>query len=190
MLRSNSYSDVSCPISAGKLVSCFSLRSNSYSDVSCPISGGKLVSCTRPKSNNLSELNCQISAGTGPVMSNHAETWSSTTQNSLKEVPSSDDGAIMSTLDFALFITSLQHQDVRGRAPRHPGFALPQARPPRMDAASLSTLFIRTFVIFSRRCPSTARRRLPVAAHAASRLRTLMRTPPRFPRANSCCTVE
>ena len=32
--------------------------------------------------------------------------------------------------------------------------------------------------------------RPPVAAHDASRLRALMRTPPRFPRANSCCTVE
>jgi len=43
-LRLNLVSDVSCPISAGTLVSRLSLRFNSFSDVSCPISAGTLVS--------------------------------------------------------------------------------------------------------------------------------------------------
>ena len=42
--RYNSVSDVSCPISAGTLVSSIARRYNSLSDVSCPISAGKLVS--------------------------------------------------------------------------------------------------------------------------------------------------
>ena len=92
----NHCSDVSCPISAGKLVSRLSLRYNHCSDVSCPISAGKFVSSLKPRFNTVSDVNCPITAGTARRSFGYDTKLSSTTRPSTIVTPRHASGAWLS----------------------------------------------------------------------------------------------
>ena len=129
------------------------------------------------------------------LIDNIIQTWTKDSPEQRRCV-ARDDGAIMSTLDFARF-TSYNIKTLGGGRPPPSG-----VRPPPPAAAPTHGRRVSFHLVCRRKPPcrkmplsggSRRHRRAPrppVAAHDASRLRALMRTPPRFPRANSCCTVE